>query len=75
MGPEGMMGGAEGVHESKKQQLSAGVHQREPEAQDRVAAQRWSSLNQLQQFQNKPASQPVMRGWERAQKCLLASRV
>jgi len=26
----------------------------------------WPSLKQLQQFQSQPASQPVMRGWERA---------
>lgn len=35
----------------------------------------WPSLTQLQQFQSERASQPVMRGWDRAHKCLLASQV
>lgn len=37
-GPQGMEGKAEGAQESRQQQ-SAGVHQREPKAQGRVAAQ------------------------------------
>lgn len=43
------------VRERRRQQLSSSVHQREPEAQGRVAAAaEWPSLTQ-QQFQNKPA--------------------
>lgn len=53
-GPVGVEGGAEWAQKSRKQQtqLSASVHQREPEAQGRVAAQ-WPSLKQ--RFQSKPS--------------------
>jgi len=38
-GPEGLEGGSEGAQKSREQQQSSGVHQMEPEAQGRVAAQ------------------------------------
>lgn len=49
--PVGVEGRAEGLQESSQHQLSTSVHQ--SEAEDRVDAQRCSSL---QQFQNQPAS-------------------
>lgn len=52
-GPEGMEGGAEGVHESSKQ-LPASVRQREPETTEQGSSTEWPSLRQ--HFQSNPAS-------------------
>lgn len=70
-GPEGMEGGAEGAQQSRSSWRR--VYTRGSQ-RGRVAAAAQSGHRLISSCSSR-ASQPVMRGWDGAHKCLLAAQV